>query len=107
VEEIFWATTPTLGQLTGAPKREQWMPERNRLGHLLVGLKADLPECAKLLSAATSASALDQARLAREEIQAELEYIDSVLSFTRNPEYYPAGTGLLAGHRVWPAPRKS
>lgn len=73
-----------------------------------MGLKTDLPECTKLLSAATPSSALDQARMAREEIQAELEHIDKELYLTRNPQYYTEATGgcLLAGERIWPSPRK-
>lgn len=108
VEEIFWTLAADSEGPAYNPSSQQWMRERNRIGHLLVGLKTDLPECTKLLSAATPSSALDQARMAREEIQAELEHIDKELYLTRNPQYYTEATGgrLLAGERIWPSPRK-
>jgi hypothetical protein len=108
VDGIFWTLSqPGSEGPANNVSIQQWMPERNRIGRLLVGLKTDLPECTRLLSAAAASSALEHARLARGEIDLELEYIDKELYLTRNPQYYPEATGsLLAGQRVWPSPRK-
>ena len=106
VEDIFWRLAPPGGG--DGPGQslpyQGWMPERNRIGHLLVGLSKDLPECANLLNDAEASSALDHARLGREEIRLELERIDGALFLTRHPQYYTAATGgqLLAGKRVMP-----
>jgi hypothetical protein len=106
VEDIFWTLAPPGGG-DGAGQDlayQHWMPVRNQIGHLLVGLSKDLPECANLLNDATASSALGHARLAREEVRLELERIDGALYLIRNPQYYTeaAGGQLLAGKRVVP-----
>lgn len=106
VEDIFWTLAPPNGR-DGPGQNlsyQHWMPERNRIGHLLVGLSKDLPECAKLLNDATASSALGHAQLGREEVRLELERIDAALYLIRNPQYYTeaAGGRLLAGERVMP-----
>ena len=105
VEDIFWTLAPPDGG--DGPGQDlsyqRWMPERNRIGHLLVGLSKNLPECANLLNDATASSALGHARLGREEVRLELERIDGALYLTRNPQYYTNAAGqLLAGKRIMP-----
>jgi hypothetical protein len=84
VERLFWSVEPSLRDEVVHPSR--WMPMRNHLGQLLVGLKEDLPHCAAILNAAATSSAFESAKLGRQEIDVELAQIhadlDAVLSRT-------------------------
>jgi hypothetical protein len=75
VENLFW----TVGETGERVPSHQWMPLRNRLGVLMVGLRENLPACVALLNAATAAVASDNGPQARHEVEAELARIDDEL----------------------------
>jgi hypothetical protein len=90
VEDIYWTALPA--ETGGIVYPNYWMPKRNRLGHLLVGVATDLPECAQILNAATNDSALEHSRKAREEVGPMLQIIDQelrALQSSRVPDATP------------------
>jgi hypothetical protein len=84
VEDLFWIVEPAERGVVVAP--QEWNPYRNRIRHLLVGLKQDLPNCALLENDATTSSAYQHAKLGRGEIEAELQRTDSDLAKLRSAE---------------------
>jgi hypothetical protein len=81
VEHLFWSVKPYLRDQVVHPS--SWMPIRNHLGQLLVGLTTDLPNCAAILNAAATSSAFESAKLGRQEIEVELAQIDANLNALR------------------------
>lgn len=84
MESLFWIVEPAERGVVVAP--QEWNPQRNRIRHLLVGLKQDLPNSALLERDATTSSAYEHAKLGREEIEVELRRIDSELDKLRSAE---------------------
>lgn len=82
VEDLFWTLHPWAHDLLNVG-REQWMPYRNSLRHLMVGLKSGLPNCARILDAGTASVAYDDCVGARLEVERELESIDTQLNGMR------------------------
>ena len=59
------------------------MPYRNHLGHLLVGLKDALPNCAMILNDAATSSAMEHRKNGRQDVEVELTRIDGALAQLR------------------------
>jgi hypothetical protein len=81
VEDMFWAIQAFQEKgtdLADVPK-ETWMPQRNGLRHRLVGLKAALPSCQRIVDAGTAYQAFEGCVLSRNEVERELQRIDRVL----------------------------
>jgi hypothetical protein len=81
VEDMFWAIHAFQEKgtdLADIPK-EIWMPQRNALRHRLVGLKAALPSCQRIVDAGTAYQAFEGCVLSRNEVERELQRIDRVL----------------------------
>ncbi len=56
-----------------------WMPQRNELRHLLIGLKSPLPSCQQIIDAGTAFQAYESCALSRNEVEAELQRIDNAI----------------------------
>jgi hypothetical protein len=78
VDEMFWAIAPYSHPGDAVPK-DIWMPQRNELRHLLIGLKSPLPSCQRIIDAGTAFQAHENCVTARTEIEVELQRIDSAL----------------------------
>jgi hypothetical protein len=93
VEQLFWRALRDPSSGSDAPRRGeilpgppgQWMSDRNYLSVAMVGLADQLPQCAKILDAATPVAALGDARLGREEVLLELRRLDEQLASLSNP----------------------
>ena len=72
IEDLFWAAE-LVRQGGGKPANDQWMSQRNRLRHALVGLHSRLPQAASILNCATGDQAMGPASQARVEIEHELD----------------------------------
>lgn len=59
------------------------MPLRNGLRHRLVGLKAALPSCQRIVDAGTAYQAFDGCVASRNEVEVELQRIDGALETLR------------------------
>jgi hypothetical protein len=77
VEQLFWLVEPSSRGETVAP--QAWMPYRNHLGQLLVGLKDGLPTCASILNDAATSSVMEHSKNGRQEVEVELARIDEEL----------------------------
>jgi flagellar biosynthesis GTPase FlhF len=81
VEDMFWAiqTFQENGAEFADVPKEVWMPQRNGLRHRLVGLKAALPSCQRIVDAGTAYQAFEGCVLSRNEVERELQRIDRAL----------------------------
>jgi hypothetical protein len=81
VEDMFWAiqTFRENGADVANVPKDIWMPERNALRHRLVGLKAALPSCQRIVDAGTAYQAFEGCVLSRNEVEVELQRIDRAL----------------------------
>ncbi len=81
VEDMFWAIQAfrDTGTEAGDVPKEIWMPQRNGLRHRLVGLKAAIPSCQRIVDAGTAYQAFDGCVLSRNEVERELQRIDRAL----------------------------
>jgi hypothetical protein len=83
IEKLFWALVPFAD---GPPApAATWMPDRNRLAQLMIGLNEVLPSCASIMNAGTSEVALESAKHGRQEVTRELERIDGELRKLHSP----------------------
>lgn len=98
VERLFWSVEPSLRDQVVHPST--WMPMRNHLGQLLVGLTKDLPNCAAILNAAATSSAFESAKLGRQEIEMELAQIDANLNAVRGRTAAFATESWREAHKV-------
>jgi hypothetical protein len=77
VDEMFWAINPY--RPGDEVPKHIWMPQRNELRHLLIGLKSPLPSCQKIIDAGTAFQAYESCVSVRTEVEVELQRIDSAL----------------------------
>jgi hypothetical protein len=74
VEDIFWSAD-LARRGDGRVATNQWMSERNRLRHALVGLHDVLPEAASILNCGAAEQAVGPASMARNEVERELRHL--------------------------------
>jgi len=82
-ERLFWTLVPSAGGSSALP--QAWMPDRNRIAQLVVGLAAALPSCAAIPEAGTPEHAFDLAKQGRNEVTEELQRIDRELRKLHSP----------------------
>lgn len=77
VEQLFWLVEPSSRGETVAP--QTWMPYRNHLGQLMIGLEDGLLSCASILNDAATSSVMEHSKNGRLEVEVELARVDDEL----------------------------
>lgn len=100
IEKLFWTLRPFVD--LAAVDAETWMPYRNRLAQLMVGLTEAVPAAASIVSAFTGEVAFESAKHGRQEVTNELERIDRELRMLHSPTIpptpdVPSGVPLIPG----------
>jgi hypothetical protein len=79
IEDLFWR----IEQSEQALEKAAWMPLRNSLRHQLIGLAADLPNCARIVDAGTATQAFGLCVNARTDIEQALARFGSAIESSR------------------------
>lgn len=83
VEDMFWRVAPFRDKPAHEVPGNVWMPQRNSLRHLLVGLSEAIPAGEEVVDAATAGQAFGGCARARAEVERELKRVEDELTALR------------------------